>query len=220
MKALSFDASSGALEIHNQRDFLDLGDIRLEWQLEVDGTSIDHGTLESLNIAPGTSETIVIQINKPENQSGQEIHLTLFYSLKQDCKWAEAGHPVGWDQFRLSEWETQSTENSLKFDQFPKSSLSISEQCLGVSSEKSEIEWDPVSGLLKHMKLEEQDFLASSPRLNVWRAPTDNDGIKAWSGQENKPLGRWLKAGIHEINVQEQNCKPLECDEVSKIRKG
>ena len=92
------------------------------------------------------------------------------------------------------------------------------EQVLGVSSEKSEIEWDPVSGLLKHMKLEGQDFLTSSPRLNVWRAPTDNDGIKAWSGQDNKSLGRWLKAGIHDINIQEQNCKVLECDEISKIQ--
>ena len=218
LKALSFDASSGALEIHNQRDFLDLGDIRLEWQLEVDGTSIDQGTLESLDVAPGTSETIVIQINKPENQPGQEIHLTLFYSLKQDCIWAEAGHAMGWDQFRLSEWETQSTGNSAHFDQIPKSSLSINEQCLGASSEKSEIEWDPVSGLLNHMKLEGQDLLTSSPRLNVWRAPTDNDGIKAWSGQENKPLGRWLKAGIHEIKIQEQNCKVLEFDEVSKTQ--
>ena len=45
-KALSFDASSGALEIHNQRDFLDLGDIRLEWQLEVDGTNIDQADFQ------------------------------------------------------------------------------------------------------------------------------------------------------------------------------
>ena len=73
---------------------MDLGDIRLEWQLEVDGTSIDQGTLESLDVAPGTSETIVIQINKPENQPGQEIHLTLFTPLnktafgpKRDMRW-------------------------------------------------------------------------------------------------------------------------------------
>ena len=42
-------------------------------------------------------------------------------------------------------------------------------------------------------------MLVSGPHLNVWRAPTDNDGVKAWSGQENKPLGRWLTAGLNDL---------------------
>jgi beta-galactosidase len=34
------------------------------------------------------------------------------------------------------------------------------------------------------------------PRPNLWRASTDNDGIKLWDGQDSKPLGRWLALGL------------------------
>ncbi len=32
---------------------------------------------------------------------------------------------------------------------------------------------------------------------------TDNDGLELWSGPENKALGRWLGAGLHELQAQE-----------------
>ncbi len=39
-------------------------------------------------------------------------------------------------------------------------------------------------------------LLAGGMELNLWRAATDNDGIREWSGQEDKPLGQWTKAGL------------------------
>ena len=218
LEARLVDVSSGTIEIRNRRDFLDLGDIQLEWQLEVDGRIVDQGKLEDLDAAPGASEIFELLLKKTEILTGQEVHLTLFYFLKKDCTWAEAGHPMGWDQFRISEWETQPTGNSLNLTQAPKSSLSITDQSLGVSSEKSEIEFDPASGLLKRIKFDGREILITSPRLNAWRAPTDNDGIKAWSGQEHKPLGRWLKAGIQKLDIKEQSCRVLQLDEVETIQ--
>ena len=43
--------------------------------------------------------------------------------------------------------------------------------------------------------------------LQVFRGPTDNDGIKGWSGQEDKALGRWLAAGLDKIELETRGWK-------------
>lgn len=43
---------------------------------------------------------------------------------------------------------------------------------------------------------------ATLPQPSLWRAATDNDGIKLWDGQENKPLGRWLRLGLHDVTTR------------------
>ncbi len=37
------------------------------------------------------------------------------------------------------------------------------------------------------------------PCIIAWS--TDNDGIKQWAGQGNKPLGKWWAAGLHEVRL-------------------
>ena len=36
---------------------------------------------------------------------------------------------------------------------------------------------------------------------NLFRAGTDNDGIRGWTGQEAKPLGKWLAAGLDRLKL-------------------
>lgn len=39
----------------------------------------------------------------------------------------------------------------------------------------------------------------NTPQLALWRAPTDNDGLKLAEMQDLKPLGRWRAAGLDEL---------------------
>ncbi|MDC7233458.1 MAG: beta-galactosidase small subunit [Spirochaetales bacterium] len=48
-----------------------------------------------------------------------------------------------------------------------------------------------------------QNLLEGGIELQLWRGATDNDGIREWSGQEEKPLGQWLKAGLDRLKVTE-----------------
>ena len=61
-----------------------------------------------------------------------------------------------------------------------------------------------------------RNFLASSPQLNVWRAPTDNDGVKAWIGNKEKntsnlisvsTLNHWLNLGLDQLKLTNRICK-------------
>jgi len=45
-----------------------------------------------------------------------------------------------------------------------------------------------------------QNVILHGPRLNVWRAATDNDGIKLMlDKQRDKPLARWLALGLDKL---------------------
>ena len=61
-----------------------------------------------------------------------------------------------------------------------------------------------------------RNYLASSPQLNVWRAPTDNDGVKAWIGNKEKntsnlisvsTLNQWLNLGLDQLKLTNRICK-------------
>jgi beta-galactosidase len=45
------------------------------------------------------------------------------------------------------------------------------------------------------------------PNPSLWRAATDNDGIKLWDGQDGKPLGRWLNLGLDAIRTEMQEIR-------------
>src|SRR6185437_1758509 len=51
-------------------------------------------------------------------------------------------------------------------------------------------------GRLERLVWRNHTLLEAGPRLQVWRAATDNDGIKGMPRQEKKTLGRWRAAGL------------------------
>jgi beta-galactosidase len=55
---------------------------------------------------------------------------------------------------------------------------------------------DRQAGRLVDLSYAGRAVLLAGPRINLWRAATDNDGIKAWTGQGDKPLGRWRAMGL------------------------
>jgi beta-galactosidase len=46
------------------------------------------------------------------------------------------------------------------------------------------------------------ELLAEGPRLNAWRAPTDNDGLKAYPERTDKLLAAWLAAGLNRLELR------------------
>jgi hypothetical protein len=59
--------------------------------------------------------------------------------------------------------------------------------------------FDKQAGRLTSFIFQETELLAGGPRLNAWRAPTDNDGFKAHPHRADKLLGRWLQAGFDRL---------------------
>ena len=185
------------LEITNKRDFTNLSDVRGEWTLEVDGKAIKSGKLPLLKTAPGQSETVEIKVPSPEIARGQEAFLMVRFSLAKDASWASAGHEIAWEQLPIKLPVAKTTRVAPQ--RFAPLQMHEENGQIIVSGENLEVVFSRENGVLANYKVSGEELILSGPKLQVWRGATDNDGIKGWSGQDGKPLGRWLNAGLHEI---------------------
>ena len=73
----AIDLENGDLELFNRRYFTNLDDILLEWRLEIDGITVQKGTIKTLKANPRDKMQISLNLKKPKVFSGQEVYLYL-----------------------------------------------------------------------------------------------------------------------------------------------
>ncbi len=166
----------GGFVIFNRQDFQSLSWLCGEWDLQVDGISVARGRLPALRALARTEQAVRVDFPKREFAGSEALVLFRFCAAKAQ-PWCPAGHLAGWQQLPVP-----------KLSLTPKSRLRR-------KGGDWQIEFDETAGL-RQINRDGAPLLAGSPELSLWRAPTDNDGIKLWSGQDGKPLGRWLKLGL------------------------
>ena len=191
------------LEIINKRDFTSLAGLRGEWQLEVDGKVIKSGKLPVLKTAPGQIETVEINLPRPQIARDQEAFLLVRFSQVTGNTYAPAGHEVAWEQLPLKLPQAkQSVKRTASISDGLLQPLAVHEEGdnIIVANDQMRVVFSRQSGSLVEYRVGEEKLLLTGPRLQVWRGATDNDGIKGWTGQGDKPLGRWLAAGLNEIH--------------------
>jgi len=196
---------AGKVRIRNKQDFATLVWLRGTWEVAVDGVVVQSGKIPALKTAPGASEVVVLSIRQPALQPGQESHLTLRFTSAADTAWCEAGFEIAWEQIPLAKRAFgrgarpfapaggKSLPPLPRLDQRDGTFTITASGLVATASEKA--------GALTSLKWKGVEFLLSGPQLNVWRAATDNDGIKAWTGQEYKALGKWRNAGLPGLRV-------------------
>ena len=189
------------LAVTNKQDFTTLEWLRGAWELSVDGVPSGRGKLPALKTLPGKTTKIELPIHPPAVRPGQECFLNIRFFAAKKTAWCEAGHEVAWEQIKLAE---QPADATLVRVPSPSIALELAESGgeYLVRGNGLETAFSRQAGTLSSLKFGGREILVSAPRLNVWRGPTDNDGIKGWSGQAGKPLGRWLEAGLNELTLQ------------------
>ena len=110
---------------------------------------------------------VKLDLSQPEVLQGQEVHLNLWYSLNTCCQWADPGHELGWDQFRIREFEKNTEQKSFSIQTHHTPGPLISKTYIQIKSDLGGLCFDTNSGRLKHFRFKNLDVLASSPRLNV-----------------------------------------------------
>ena len=216
VQAYAIDLKHGKLELLNRRYFTGLEDILLEWRLEIEGETVQKGRIKTLKANPGKKVQVGLNLKEPEVLPGQEVYLYLCYILKKPCKWADLGHKFGWDQFRIKEFERNSDLAFYVLQNHHLPDVSKSKKSIKIESDQGSLSFESNSGRLEQISFRGRNFLASSPQLNVWRAPTDNDGVKAWIGNKEKntsnlisvsTLNHWLNLGLDQLKLTNRICK-------------
>ena len=102
VRIAAVDAARGVVRITNEFDFVDLSHLAASWVIEVDGTLVDAGALDPLDLPPGASTDVRIPVPPVDLQAGEQAHLTVSFALVDEQPWAPAGHVIARQQLLVA----------------------------------------------------------------------------------------------------------------------
>jgi beta-galactosidase len=175
-------ADDGSVRITNRYDVRDLGSVAFDWALEVDGARMARGVLEVPPLAPGQSALIALPAAATDVEVGPgERWVTVTATLAGDTTWAGAGHVLATGQVPLGPPPAA-----------PEPAAGPPPVRVGPEVRVGAGLFDARTGRL--LRVGAVDILGS-PRLDVWRAPTDND-----AGRHGEQLATvWRDQGLHRL---------------------
>ncbi|WP_232664875.1 glycoside hydrolase family 2 TIM barrel-domain containing protein [Pseudonocardia sp. TRM90224] len=156
------------LTITNHYDFSGLDHLTFTWVLEEEGVEVETGTLDVPAVRPG--ESVQVAMPKLPETTG-ESWLTVRAALTEATPWAPAGHTVAWGQVPIAPAPAPAPAPAGE-----------GRKATFLPSEDRKVAFLPSSD---GGAAEIFGVPVATPRLDLWRAPTDNDHPeieKHWRG--------------------------------------
>ncbi|WP_221351038.1 glycoside hydrolase family 2 TIM barrel-domain containing protein [Streptomyces beigongshangae] len=172
----------GTVRVTNGYDFADLSALDFTWSYEVDGEAVGSGPLKVPALGPGESAEVGLP-EPPADVRDAESRWTVRAVLAGDTAWGPKGHVVAWVQLPVAER--------------PPVGFTTGER--PVPDGQGGITLGPAvfaAGTGELARVHGIDVIG--PKLDVWRAPTDNDEGASWQPDiRHGPL--WRRLGLHRM---------------------
>lgn len=210
------DPAAGLVRLVSRRDFSRLDDLAGAWELLRDGEPVRAGDLPALDLAPGEARTLALDLGAEALTAPGEWLLNLRFALREAAPWAEAGHAVAWAQLALPDDRRPAVDHRAAAQGAPEArrppALIAGDQqgaiTLGAGAVRAAV--DRASGLLSWLGADGDNLLLAGPQLNLWRAPTDNDGLKLFPLDPAQALSRWLALGLDRLEQRLEHVALIE----------
>ncbi|MFI5801441.1 glycoside hydrolase family 2 TIM barrel-domain containing protein [Streptomyces sp. NPDC051561] len=175
----------GSVRITNLHDFTDLSHLTYDWSFRVEGETVATGPLLVPPLAPGESTEVHLP-KPPVEANGTETTWTVRALLAEPTAWAPAEHLVAWGQF--------STPAAPAPPPAPSGSPGVRPRREGDRITLGPATFDAPTGAPHSLGRTPLGAL----RLDLWRAPTDNDNGAPWQPDTRYgPL--WRDLGLHRM---------------------
>ncbi len=199
VKVKALDPANGVVEILNRKYFTNLDEYILQWELKANARVVGSGKLNLPEIAPRQKTVLSLPVDRPRTVPGEKLMLYLSLRLKKATAWAKAGHEVATEAFEVpvlaylpakcAEPVKTSVKKLANSAELAAGGLVCQVNSSGITSLQS-------GGA---------ELLRRGPQLNLFRAGTDNDGIKLLIENDkdaSRPLTRWLRKGYDKLRVK------------------
>ena len=196
LKLEKVNVKTGMVTLRNRQDFVSTDGIALEWELTVGGEQRASGRVTRISIPPGESKEFPIPFPLIKRPPGEECFFSLRYVQSKPTAWAPEGAVIGWDQSSVQVPEAKAKPYRQRI-----SPPEIRRSKSGTVAIAGGVRLSTSADGSMSVQWNDHAILNQWPQVQIWRAATDNDGIKGWSGQAQKPLGRWLAAGLDRMTV-------------------
>ena len=195
LKAVFAPVRISARGIENLHLFRDLSHLTFAWALEVEGEPVAEGTLDPGPVAAGGT----VPLPRPELPSvpaGREAWLTVRALLAADEPWAPAGHEVAFGQLPVA---PAAARGAARRSAARRRAARARRARRGARARPGA--FDAATGRLVRLG----DLELDGPRLDVWRAPIDND--VGTHGPEQLAAA-WRAAGLHRMTERVLGVEP------------
>ena len=166
--------------------------LRARYEITIDGEIVQHGALRLPDIAAGESETVEIAGLNPEARRARKRSSPCTSRPRSTSAGHRRGSRSAGNRSRCRRRKRRAPREN-------------------TNGERTEVDFDTEGGLLTAIRFDGQTLLTTPPVLSLWRAPTDNDGLKLAPNQELKPLGRWRTCGTRARHVRRRP-RPQQAD--------
>lgn len=214
VKIEAVDVLRGRLKVRNRYDFATLSHLHGVWSLLRDGIVIDEGELPLLHTPAGQTEDIVIPMKQLFSHKG-EYWLHLRFTLREAQMWAEKGHEIAWVDIPLTT-VAEAAEAAPSDSGASPLMLQQTGSEITLTGQDFTVQFSQASGTMTAWMYQGVSLLTEGPRINLWRAPVDNDVHLA---------KEWVKAGYDRLiaDVREVEVEPAEaggCRITAKVLLG
>ena len=177
------DLAKGKIRILNRLFHRSLEHLDGTWSLRQDERVLAQGRLPRLDIAAGAAREFDLAYPLPQPVPGATYWLDLNFVLAEETSWAPRGYQVASDQFELP---LKAPAAVLSLASMPSLAVHETGTEIAIRGEEFLVRFDRHSGTIDDWLCQGTPLLAAGPRVQLWRAPTDND---RWIKEEWKSAG-------------------------------
>ena len=154
-----------------------------------DGAVVRKGTLPQLRVPPRGAAPVTIDV--ADRGGGGERFVTFRFFLRRATAWAPAGHEVAWQQIALPPLRASSSSARRPATRGRRRRRPR----VGRHAGRHYAQAWPAD----RAEPERPPRPPRRPRLQLWRAPTDNDGLRLLPEHDSGVLAGWLALGLDRL---------------------
>ncbi|HEX5334938.1 MAG TPA: glycoside hydrolase family 2 TIM barrel-domain containing protein, partial [Propionicimonas sp.] len=166
---IKVSVTDGTLTVTNLRHAGDTGDLDFVWTHERDGHPLASGSVTAV-VEPGDSTTVALP--GLDTSAPGEHWLSVAARLAAATPWAAAGHTVARTQLEL-----ETPERSVRSDG---GGIAVAPHRVAATIQLGDATFDATTGALLRIG----DLAVGTPRITLWRAPTENDSLSTGGSYE------------------------------------
>ena len=215
----AIDMKQGQIEIFNKNYFEPLKNYQIVWSLYKDGVCVKknqplQGTKNI--VGPREKGIYTLPYDYASLDANSEYFVTVQFLLGKDMPWAKKGYPQMEEQLRVkgADVAAPSIAAVAKTGKAMKYQLDKAAKRASITGENFQVAFDLNTGAIYSLKYGNQIIIkdGNGPKLDAYRAPTDND---AGIGYHNA----WFKNGLYDLQhvVKSWTCTPNKKDGTYKL---
>ena len=195
--------SRKSFDIKNKFDFTNLNEFQFFWEIFENGEKISQGKIPELVADPHQTKTVKLKLTDVNFSNGKEHFINFYAKTKKTTDLVPSGHIIASEQIEFP----STMQMPYVPDNMPSLKFKEKKNKIYIKGNDFKITFNSKTGELISYLYNDEELLNFAPKINFWRAPTDND----FGFHMNEKYGIWRHAGDN---------KELKNIKISDIKEG